>query len=220
MYKKLKRITFIALLLSVQNVWAGIIFESANGNDTNAGVILSDSNWVYHNFNIEADIRISSIGGYFYGRGGDVNIFGAIISMSDQWDTPDSYNLSTPDLVATTLFTIGDTAQMYEGGLDLQLNSGWYAIAFGSGAFGADNIDFNEYKLMSVFDNDMKPELTYVGIQEGNPLMAPNQYSYQASNARFVISANSISVPESSTISILILGLLFIGSSRYVASVI
>jgi len=97
-------------------------------------------------FHVEQKIEVESIGGYFApisaGTSDPGDIFGAIIALDDQYDMPDSLDLSTPDVVGHTIVDIdwGPVtleSRDYTASLPVTLEPGWYALIFGSDLFGA-----------------------------------------------------------------------------------
>jgi hypothetical protein len=126
--------------------------------------------------------------------------FGAIVSLDDENDFPDSGSLSTPDVIGTTLLAFPETSNEVFGSLSKPLTPGWYALVFGSGLFGANGF--------GVAVNN--------GIDIGNPtyiawqLGAVNQWSNLTNpifrNFHFVVQGQV--VPEPS-IDLMLIVLLF-----------
>lgn len=62
-----------------------------------------------------------------------------LVRLSGPSDTPDMGNLTGSDVVLHTLITFpaGSTATVQRAMVDATVSSGWYAVVFGTGAFGA-----------------------------------------------------------------------------------
>ncbi len=89
-------------------------------------------------FQIGQTVMTTRVGGHFVAdpRFGD-SFFGAIVRLDGAMDFPDSGNLSTPDVLGTTLLTFPNPSAEVFGNLTVKLDPGWYALVFGSGLFGA-----------------------------------------------------------------------------------
>jgi hypothetical protein len=177
---------------------ATTLFDTASGPIPGGSrLIVGDYNWPFHRFQITQPTNQATVGGYFgNSTGASRTIFAAIVALSDSADNPDSLNLTTPDLLATTLIPLGTATQTYEsplGPLGLNLAPGWYALQFGTGAFGASSAT-------SLFDLglpshsvDLDPsQLDWVAIQSGHPSLAPG-YVAIGSPQRFFATAT---IPE------------------------
>jgi hypothetical protein len=93
-------------------------------------------------FELSQSVVTTEIGGHFLQRPGsnpegDGSFFGAVVGLGSANDFPDSGNLSTPDVLGSTLLTFPEPSGEVFGDLSLQLDPGWYALVFGSGLFGA-----------------------------------------------------------------------------------
>ena len=133
---------FWAIAWSGAALRAAIIYETASlGPSDFGGVTVYDRQFLGVRFQLDNTVITESIGGHFtatvFGNG---RIFGALVRLDDLSDFPDSTDLSTPDVLGTTLLSppqfptpSGDTA----GDLHLTLPPGAYAMVFGSGLFGA-----------------------------------------------------------------------------------
>jgi hypothetical protein len=199
---------------------ASIIFESAE-NPTpeptpNLGALGIDNNYfAFHRFFLNDTYHIDSVGGYFWG---DTNrtIFGALIGLESEYDLPDSYDFTTPDILATTLITIGTNDGDYNGQVNTTLDTGWYAVAFGAGKFGADSIDsYSSSPGMPNLAVDLVPgDFPITAISEGSPWAQP-QFVFQDSSARFFVTGSKASsVPEPSSLVLFFGGILMLLSSR------
>lgn len=86
-------------------------------------------------FEITQTVTTETVGGHF--RGLDGSFFAAIVALDQETDFPDSVNLSTPDVLGTTLLAAPFLSDEVTSRLSLTLRPGWYALMFGSGLFGA-----------------------------------------------------------------------------------
>jgi hypothetical protein len=91
-------------------------------------------------FDLTSNVSTASIGGHFGTSNtaiGNNQFFGAIVALSDANDFPDSSDLSTPDVLGTTLLTFPRPSADVSAPLFTSLQPGHYALVFGSGLFGA-----------------------------------------------------------------------------------
>jgi hypothetical protein len=123
---------------------ASIIFESGTLGTT--GLSLGEvpsanvSNYVLNGvrFQVTKPVATTKIGGHFVGAPGENGrLFGAIVSLDSASDFPDSGNLSTVDVLGSTLIEFPYPSSEVFGNLAVTLDPGWYAVVFGSGLFGA-----------------------------------------------------------------------------------
>jgi hypothetical protein len=134
------------MLLYGNSVSAETIFESGTLGPT--GVTLADlssqtvpgtniSTFAYNGvrFQLNQPVVTTEIGGHFLGRTSG-SFFGAIITLDDENDFPNSGDLSTPDVLGSTLLNFPITSAEVFGDVALSLDPGWYALVFGSGLFG------------------------------------------------------------------------------------
>ena len=119
--------------------WALPIYESAmasapgllgDGPDENLGIVQNQSLGV--KFHVSAPVTTGRIGGYFaeFTRGTDSEITGAIVRLHGPHDFPDSFALTTDDVLGTTRIQISDVPGDFAGNLSLRLTGGWYALVF------------------------------------------------------------------------------------------
>jgi len=91
-------------------------------------------------FVVDSTVKTTSIGGHFISDGGPAGngkFFGGIVALTTQSDFPDSIDLSTPDVLGTTLLTFPDPSSEVSAPLEVTLSPGIYAVVFGTGLFGA-----------------------------------------------------------------------------------
>lgn len=78
--------------------------------------------------------QIDGVG--FHNRDGAGSVFGALVALDGGDDLPDSPDLSTPDVLAVNTGPLAGRGHVVVP-MDRSLTSGWYAIIFGTEAFGA-----------------------------------------------------------------------------------
>ena len=112
------------------------IYQSTPPHATDrGGSVVAASQFIASRFYVPAPARTSRIGGTLVGSG---NVFGAIVALTGPNDFPDSYDLSTSDVLGTALIPAATAAPyIVSAPLNVALTAGWYAIVFGSGRFGA-----------------------------------------------------------------------------------
>jgi hypothetical protein len=190
---------FLALSCFVPVAGAAIIYESGTlgptgvprGTIPGANVSATVFNGV--RFELTAPVRTSQIGGHFVGSIGTTDtFFGAIVSLSDSNDFPDSGNLSTPDVLGSTIVAFPEPSAEVFGNLELTLNPGWYSLIFGSGLFGSSGDG-----AMPLNNPDIGTP-SYIGYQPGAGFGWGNLLNPIFRNYRFVVEGNVI--PEPSTI--------------------
>jgi hypothetical protein len=213
--KFIKNCFALAALLISANVSASLILHTASGEidpSGYGGVVVSNDAFVMHRFELTETTNIGSVGGFFNVRGSEVNLFSAFVSLTGQYDLPDSIDLSTSDVVATTTFNVAEGLQYTMTDFSLSLDAGWYALAFGAGKFGAgDVIDFQEpYVSMTELPDDHSSDNPISALQ---PTFwgTKNAFIFQGISASFVISSDTSAasldlltnqVPEPSVISL------------------
>jgi hypothetical protein len=111
----------------------GILYSQLGG--TVPGTELNSSVFPGVRFQLIETVKTSRVGGHFVASSNG-SFFGAIVALDDQDDFPNSIDLSTPDVLGVTTLTFPNPSEEVFGDLDLHLDSGWYALVFGSGLFG------------------------------------------------------------------------------------
>ena len=124
---------------------AGQFFDTASGAATGTSASMNDRFWLLHRFQVTSTVTIGTVGGHFHHPGcapiGRRTAFAALVALTGSSDVPDSVDLSTSDVIATTLITVpGFPGGVGEAPLTATLSPGWYGLAFGTGEFGADLI--------------------------------------------------------------------------------
>jgi VCBS repeat-containing protein len=116
-------------------------FESAtlgNTGSTSAVVHVNHGQFLGVRFEVTSAVAASGIGGHFVTRFGDTNqMFAAIVALSGPDDFPDTANLSSADVVGSTLITVSSPSDEYSAPIDVDLEPGWYALVFGTGILGS-----------------------------------------------------------------------------------
>ena len=105
-----------------------------------SGVSVIPTQAVGVRFQVAADISVNGVGGHFAkdNNGGNNPIFAAIIRLSGFSDYPDSFDLSTPDLVAQTTFLTPTPSNDVIAPIGpVTLSPGIYGLLFGTNLFGA-----------------------------------------------------------------------------------
>jgi len=211
--KRIARCSMILFLLL--GAWqertqaAQIIFDTAAPPTTNSGLILGDFNWPLHRFYLSNTTTVESIGGTFDNNLATLQvIFGAIVQLSSSFDLPDSLDLTTPDVLGTTLIALDPGRSDAAGALHIVLALGWYAVEFGTGAFGASSrLPFLALTMPS-FLTDLDPgQLDIVAIQVDHPRGISPGFDEQAPSARFFVTGV---IPEPSTVGLLGVGTLIL----------
>jgi hypothetical protein len=204
-------LTGLFALLPVHESPGAVVFDTAaqpipGGSGTNVG----DFNWPFHRFQLGSTTTLSTVGGYFTNYSVAETAFAAIVQLSASNDNPDSLDLTTPDVLATTLFSVGEGSFDIETPLNLTLAPGWYALQFGTGAFGAPSGGTVAFILTDHF-TDLNPfQGTRVAIQNGHPTEPP-AFIGTAPTSRFFATT----IPEPAAIVLASLGLLgSMGSCR------
>ena len=161
------------------------LFATASGDPLASGLVVDDHFWPTHRFEIGSPTVVASVGGYFDNTtAGAISIFGAIVSLSGATDFPDSLDLSSADVIGTTVIEVLPPAGLYSGDLPISLAPGWYALAFGTGKFGADSVVGTDV-IMPSLAIDLDPQLPFTAIQPGNPFGTPQQFLAQLASPRF-----------------------------------
>jgi hypothetical protein len=89
---------------------------------------------------------ITSIGGFISnGPGSEKTVLAAIVQLTGGTDLPDSIDLTSSNFLSTTLMNVGATCNLYQAATSLTLAPGWYALEFGTNAFGESSIPNSMY---------------------------------------------------------------------------
>jgi hypothetical protein len=167
-------------------------------------------------FQITTPAVTSKIGGHFVGGFDSEPFFGAIVSLTDGSDFPDSSDFSTPDRIGQALLNFPHPSDEVYADLVVTLDPGWYALVVGSGALGANG--------------------TGGAVRTGSDINSPSYISWQTgstgwfnladlsefhvfNNHRFVVDGQFIPEPSSLAIAILTFGVMRPRSRRYCSTV-
>ena len=122
----------------------GTAFEIARAtavrNPDGAGLVVGGNAWPGWRFEVPAEVssfRVAEVG--YYGTYTTGSIFAALVALDGSADDPDSIDLSSDDVVAASAFTslpVSTDADVVVP-LSATLTPGWYAVVFGTDAFGA-----------------------------------------------------------------------------------
>ncbi len=140
----------------------------------------------------------SQIGGHFVARDNGSSIFGAVVRLTDENDFPNSFDLTTPDLIGVATADLPATSTEVFADLNVALNPGWYALVFGSGLFGAQGEGVAIRNGVDISDQ------SYIALQPQSGVPWVDLDSF-ISGSRFIV-VGSI-VPEPSTLTFLLIGL-------------
>lgn len=186
------------LTLTTNNsVSAATLFESGtlgpvgiSWNNISGGSNVSPVVYVGVRFYIEQPTVTSQIGGHFVKNvGAEASAFGAIVALKGPDDFPDSGNLSTPDVVGSTLINLPELSNEVHGSLSKSLSPGWYALVFGSGLFGASGSG-------GALNNGVDiGEPAYIAFQLGSGFGWSNLEGF-LSNFRFVVQGDTVPEPK------------------------
>jgi hypothetical protein len=134
-------LTLIAASDGLRNVClATAVIETATLGPTGvtSGLGVYNDQFIGVRFELTSNIKTAAIGGHFFDASPlDTQYFGAIVTLTDGNDFPDSFDLSTPDVLATALLSFPETSADTSAPLSVDLIAGHYALVFGSGLFGA-----------------------------------------------------------------------------------
>lgn len=111
-------------------------------------------------FHVSKPVTTGSIGGYFapYSPGVEADIIGAIVRLDGPHDFPNSFDLTTSDVLGKTLIHVSEPAADFAGGLTLTLTEGWYALVF-----AATGIQDKHNAIMPRMDTDIEYPLYFFG---------------------------------------------------------
>ncbi len=190
---------------------AATIFESGTlgptglpqGSVASANVTLNV--FVGVRFQLTQPAITTQVGGHFVDRSNGT-LFGAIIALDNAKDFPDSGDLSTKDVLGSTLLIFPAPSAEVFGGLTLSLDPGWYALVFGSGLFEAAG---NGAAPLNNPDIEDPSYIAYVSSRWKNS--SPTG-GFEFKDYRFVI--RGATVPEPSTLSFILVAIAFVVHKR------
>jgi hypothetical protein len=201
--KRLFVLVFLAALPSRAD--AGYIYESATlgttGITSGFNPSVDDRQFVGVRFDVTSTVTTGTIGGHFGGFG---NFFGAIVALSGPTDVPDSFSLSTPDVLGSTLINFPFPSDDTSAPLTLTLTPGWYALVFGSGLFAATGGGY-----APVTNTDVGTP-SFFFSRNFNDTWGEGGYD----NARFFVTEAQARTPEPSSVILLALGAMGVWGMR------
>jgi len=116
--------------------------SAAPGTADSQGVSISTKFWPGWRFEVPADydLRVRTIG--CNSAGGSGTAFAALVAITGPDAMPAPLDLTGTDLVAApTVFDVPAGSGDIRVPVDVTLGAGWYALVFGTGAFGASSPD-------------------------------------------------------------------------------
>jgi hypothetical protein len=115
--------------VTIDELYAGVV----PGGGVHRNLYIGDR------FELTSRSLITAVGGHFVGEGATPStIFGAIVRLGGPLDLPDDTDLMPPHLLGTTNLVLPEKSEEVIGSMMVTADPGWYAVIFGSGAFGAD----------------------------------------------------------------------------------
>jgi hypothetical protein len=145
---------------AAQNPWHLYYSNAQPGPPGQIGLGVGDGQMVGMRFRVSSPAIINGIGGNLQviPRIGNGQLFGALVALTDMSDFPDSVDLSTPDVLATTLFTASSAFTNLVAPIGpLTLAPGIYALVLGSDLFGASG-----YGSMSLLNPNFPDASTFI----------------------------------------------------------
>ncbi len=113
------------------------ITSATLGTPSSGGASLSTSFWPGWRFEVDSTsypngLNLVEVG--FNGTTNNYEFFAAIVELASSSDQPDSYDLTTGDVLLTKVFTPGTVSAPIDITVPLSLNlsPGWYAVVFGT----------------------------------------------------------------------------------------
>ena len=205
-------ISLCLLFLIGSNVCAKTIFESGTlgatgivASELSSGAVLGTSvdSFVYvgARFQLNQHVLTQRIGGHFVSASSGT-FFGAIVKLNGENDTPDSLDLSTPDILGAALIDFPTSSNEVFGNLSLTLEPGWYSLVFGSGLFGTSGDGG------AVRNGTDIGEPAYISAQPFSGVSNWIDVGSELPNHRFVLQGQI--VPEPTSFLLLLLGLPFV----------
>lgn len=216
--------TLAATLLAGSFVDAAVLYQSAELGETGIpredvgyqvvpGSNIDVSSFLGVRFELDKPAIVEQIGGHFVGPFSEADtIFGALVKLDGADDFPDSDDLSTPDVLASTLLELPlESADVY-GDVNVKVDRGWYAILFGGGfrdrgLFGARG------RGSALLNNSDNGDPNHLGYGSG--------FGWGHRDGGYMFAATGVVVPEPLTVTIGFVGwvLLSLSSREFTALV-
>jgi len=167
----------------------GITFEQGLHGEV-PGSNVADSNFVGVRFEFAEAWKTTAIGGHFVRGFADDSFFGAIVKLINEFDFPDSSDLTSADVVGNTNLRFPTPSSEVFGQLSTTLMPGWYAVVFGSNLF--QNTGWGA----AVRNGKDIGSPTYIVWQPDSGWFNIDDLGFGgAPNARFVVLGNPIAEP-------------------------
>lgn len=182
-----------------------------------ATALTNSEHFLAFRFQISSPTQLESIGGNIVDvdlpemfPAGNGLMFGAVVSLSGPSDTPNSFDLSTSDVLGTTLISAPASLNTTGGNISLSLSSGWYALVFGSGLFGAtaENAGLG---LLPQSTGSPDPGIFFEANSNGGSF---SWTSDVLGADRFYVFASTTPIPEPNTALLLSLGLIGLTATK------
>jgi hypothetical protein len=128
-----------ALSCALSVARANTIYESATLGATGktSGAKIQSTQYLGVRFSVSTPMEATAIGGHFSVLVGS-HFFGAIVRLTSATDFPDSNDLSSPDVLASTLLGAPTSSAQVSASIGpVVLSPGTYAMMFGAGRFGS-----------------------------------------------------------------------------------
>lgn len=211
LYHLAKIITSFALLFVTSSILQGAtLFESASigptgivienlYNQTIKGLNIGHRLFSGVRFRLNSPVEVENVGGHFIAFEPSNSLFAAIVSLDEETDFPNSFELVSNDVLGVTLIDLPQQSAEVFGELSLQLSPGWYALVFGSDLFGATG---GGGAVLNGQDFGMP---SYITASENIPGIRWEEHSSNFRNMRFVV--NGFQIPEPASLSILFVGI-------------
>jgi hypothetical protein len=179
--------------------WDDLLAETVGGTNIRSVVFTGVR------FELHQPVVTTQIGGHFLQRpgsdpDGNGSFFGAIVALEDESDFPNSGDLSTSDVLGSTVLTFPNPSAEVFGNLSLSLDPGYYALVFGSGLFGATA------EGTAIRNNPDIGAPTYIGWQPGAGWFNLTGISTIFADHRFVVLGNVVPEPSTAILVLLIFG--------------
>ncbi len=111
------------------------------GSTSGQGVTVSSTFYTGWRFEVtNGPLVTTDIGAHLTANGG-ATLFGAIVRLTGSQDSPDRFDLTSSDVLSTTVFNgpTGSGSREVSTPMSVELQNGWYMVIFGAGAFGASS---------------------------------------------------------------------------------
>lgn len=121
-----------------------VVYQTATyGNaHPNNGQNITDRTWIGWRFQVAENVTAHTLG--FVTKGSSGTGFATLVQLTSSDDLPDAVDLSGSDLIIDpVVFSFPASEQEVRVPVSVSLVPGWYAVVFGTGAFGAFSDDLS-----------------------------------------------------------------------------